>query len=140
VEQHFEDALKYWITEFKADGFRFDLVKGMGYNDSYNNPTYNAATNQWGSPSNLDALTGAFNASRVARMKALHDAVRTVKPDAYMINENLAGVEEENDMARDQELNWANVNYASCQFASNPAPASAASTLPATAAASGAPP
>lgn len=117
VEQHFEDALKYWITEFKADGFRFDLVKGLGYNDSYNNPTYNAATNQWGNPSNLEALTGAFNASRVARMKALHDAVRTVKPDAYMINENLAGVEEENDMARDQELNWANVNYASCQFA-----------------------
>ena len=117
VELQFEEALKYWLTAYKVDGFRFDLVKGLGYNDSYNNPTYDAAINEWGKPSNLESLTGQYNSSRVERMKKLHDAMRTVNPDAYFINENLAGEKEENEMAADGELNWVNVNYNSCQFA-----------------------
>lgn len=117
VELQFEEALKYWLTAYKVDGFRFDLVKGLGYNDSYNNPTYDAAINEWGKPSNLADLTNKYNASRVERMKKLHEAMRTVNPDAYFINENLAGAQEENEMAADGELNWVNVNYNSCQFA-----------------------
>ena len=117
VELQFEEALKYWLTAYKVDGFRFDLVKGLGYNDSYNNPTYDAAINEWGKPSNLADLTNKYNASRVERMKKLHEAMRTVNPDAYFINENLAGEKEENEMAADSELNWVNVNYNSCQFA-----------------------
>lgn len=114
VQQQWRDCLDYWLTAYRADGFRFDLVKGLGNNDSYGN-TYYPATNTWGPPS--DANTNRFNATRVARMKALHDAMRQVVPDAYFINENLAGAQEENDMAKDGETNWANVNYASCQFA-----------------------
>ena len=117
VELQFEEALKYWLTAYKVDGFRFDLVKGLGYNDSYDNPTYDAAINEWGKPSNLADLTNKYNASRVERMKKLHEAMRTVNPDAYFINENLAGEKEENEMAADGELNWVNVNYNSCQFA-----------------------
>lgn len=114
VQQQFKDAVKYWIEEYKVDGFRFDLVKGLGSNSSYG-ATYNAATNTWSNVT--DAKTNAYNASRVARMKELHDAMRTVKSDAYFINENLAGAQEENEMAADGEINWANVNDASCQFA-----------------------
>ncbi len=114
VQKQWEDCLKYWLTEYKVDGFRFDLVKGLGDNSSYGN-TYNAATNTFGTPS--DANTNRFNATRVARMKKLHDAMRTVNPDAYFINENLAGAQEENDMAKDGEINWANINNESCQFA-----------------------
>ncbi|MDE6668514.1 MAG: hypothetical protein K2K26_02385, partial [Muribaculaceae bacterium] len=43
--------------------------------------------------------------------------MREVDPTAYFINENLAGAKEENDMAADGELNWANINNAGCQFA-----------------------
>lgn len=114
VQQQWHDCLDYWLTAYNVDGFRFDLVKGLGNNDSYGN-TYYPATNTWGPPS--DANTNRFNATRVARMKKLHDAMREVSPDAYFINENLAGAQEENDMAKDGETNWANVNYASCQFA-----------------------
>ncbi len=103
VQQQFKDVLRYWLEEYHVDGFRFDLVKGLGDNDSYAN--------------NGDAATNAYNASRVARMKELHDAMREVDPTAYFINENLAGAKEENDMAADGELNWANVNNAGCQFA-----------------------
>lgn len=103
VEQQEKDMLKFWLTEYKVDGFRFDLVKGLGDNDSYRN--------------NGDAATNAFNQSRIDRMKRLHDAMREVNPEAYFINENLAGAQEENKMAEDGELNWANVNNAGCQFA-----------------------
>lgn len=114
VQQQFKDALKYWLESYNVDGFRFDLVKGLGANDSYGN-TYNADTNTWGTPN--ESYTNRYNATRVARMKELHDAIRTVRPDAYFINENLATAEEENDMAKDGEINWANINDASCQFA-----------------------
>ena len=97
------DALKYWLSEYKVDGFRFDLVKGLGSNESY--------------ASSSDASTNAFNANRVSRMKALHNVIKSVNPNAYFINENLAGPEEENAMADDGELNWANINNAGCQFA-----------------------
>lgn len=114
VARQWEDCVKYWLTEYKVDGFRFDLVKGLGDNDSYGN-TYYPATNTWGTPS--DANTNRYNATRVARMKKIHDAMRQVSPTAYFINENLAGAQEENDMAKDDELNWANINEPSCQFA-----------------------
>ena len=114
VQQQFEDCLRYWLTAYKVDGFRFDLVKGLGDNDSYNN-TYNPATNTFGTPN--DGNTNAYNATRVARMKALHAAMKEVNPDAYFINENLATAKEENEMAADGDLNWANINNSACQFA-----------------------
>lgn len=114
VQQQFKDALKYWLEDYNVDGFRFDLVKGLGSNESYN-ATYNSATNTWTGVT--AAKTNAYNASRVARMKELHAAMREVYPDAYFINENLAGAKEENEMAEDNEINWANINEASCQFA-----------------------
>lgn len=114
VQQQWHDALAYWLKEYKVDGFRFDLVKGLGDNSSYG-ATYNASTNTWTNVT--DGKTNAYNATRVARMKELHDAMRAVKPDAYFINENLAGAKEENEMAEDSEINWANINEASCQFA-----------------------
>ena len=114
VQQQWHDALAYWLKEYKVDGFRFDLVKGLGNNSSYG-ATYNASTNTWTNVT--DGKTNAYNATRVARMKELHDAMRAVKPDAYFINENLAGAKEENEMAEDSEINWANINEASCQFA-----------------------
>lgn len=103
VQEQWDDVLRYWLTEYKVDGFRFDLVKGLGDNDSYAN--------------NGDAATNAYNQSRIDRMKRLREVVNSVNPDAYFINENLAGAQEENAMAESGELNWANINEAGCQFA-----------------------
>lgn len=103
VEEQWRDMLQFWLSEYRVDGFRFDLVKGLGDNDSYSN--------------NGDAATNAFNQSRVDRMKRLHGYVTAVNPDAYFINENLAEAKEENMMAADGELNWANYNRAGSQFA-----------------------
>lgn len=99
VEQQWKDCVKYWLTEYKVDGFRFDLVKGLGDNGSYGSGT------------------DAYNASRVQRMTRIHAAMTEVNPDAYFINENLADAQEENEMAADGQMNWANVNNAACQYA-----------------------
>lgn len=103
VEEQWKDCVQFWLKEYNVDGFRFDLVKGLGDNESYTN--------------NGSTATGAYNKSRVERMKRIHDAMREIKPGAFFINENLAGSKEENEMAEDGELNWANVNDPGCQFA-----------------------
>lgn len=103
VERQWKDVVQYWLEEYKVDGFRFDLVKGLGNNDSYANSG--------------ESATNAFNQSRVDRMKRIHEYMKEVNPEAYFINENLADAKEENMMAEDGELNWANINNAGCQFA-----------------------
>lgn len=113
VQQQWRDALDYWMTAYKVDGFRFDLVKGLGDSGSYGS-TYDSATNTWSAPS--DANTNRFNASRIARMRALREHMIASRPDAYFINENLAYADEENAMAADGEINWANVNYSARQY------------------------
>lgn len=103
VRRQFRDVLKYWLTEYKVDGFRFDLVKGLGSNSSY--------------PNNGDSGTNQYNQSRIDNMRELQLAMDEVKPGAYFINENLAGAAEENAMAEFGQLNWANLNTQGCQYA-----------------------
>ena len=114
VQQQWYDAIEYWLTEYRVDGFRFDLVKGLGDNSSYGT-TYYPATNTYATPS--DANTNRYNATRVARMKKLQEVVQAVSPGAYFINENLATAKEENEMAQSGEINWANINTQSCEYA-----------------------
>lgn len=99
VQQQWTDAITYWMTKYNVDGFRFDLVKGLGSNSSYGSGTE------------------AYNSSRVANMKKLHAAIKAVKPNGIHINENLAGDREENEMAADGQLNWSNVNNACGNYA-----------------------
>ena len=103
VQEQWKDVLEYWMTEYKFDGFRFDLVKGLGNNDSYANSG--------------EAATNAFNQSRIDRMRELQKVVEAVNPNGYFINENLATAQEENAMASTGQLNWANINEAGCQYA-----------------------
>ncbi len=95
VEQQWADAIRYWMTAYRVDGFRFDLVKGLGDNDSYS------------------AGTDAYNSSRIERMKRLHAVIRSIKPDGIHINEDLAQAKEEIELGNDGMLQWANINSAS---------------------------
>lgn len=99
VDQQWKDMLQFWLTKYNVDGFRFDLVKGLGDNNSYGSGTE------------------AYNQSRINRMKKLHGYMTAVKPGCIFINENLASASEENQMANDGELCWANVNYNSNEYA-----------------------
>ena len=103
VQKQWKDMMRYWLEEYRIDGFRFDLVKGLADNDAYAN--------------NSDAATNAYNAGRVKRMRELQLAAQEVRPDVICINEDLAEAKEENEMAAYGQLNWSNWNNAGCQFA-----------------------
>ncbi len=100
VKKQWADAITYWMTAYKVDGFRFDLVKGLGDSSSYSGIS-----------------TDDYNSSRVANMKYLHSVITSINPNGIHINENLAGEKEEKEMSADGQLNWSNANNAACQYA-----------------------
>lgn len=101
VEKHWEDVLTHWLTNYKVDGFRFDLVKGLGDSDSYSSGTE------------------AYNQTRIDRMKRLHAVIKKVNPNAIHINENLAGQQEETEMGKDGQYQWNKQNDNARTFVSS---------------------
>ena len=93
AREMFTRALKYWLTEYKVDGFRLDLSHGL-CSDQPN--------------------------TSVANLKYYYDnAIKTVSPDAYMILEHWGG---NMGTERPQLVNygmqcWNNTNNAYCQTA-----------------------
>ncbi|MFQ5568063.1 MAG: alpha-amylase family glycosyl hydrolase [Rhodothermales bacterium] len=76
-------ANAYWLTEFKADGFRFDLSKGFTQRNTGND------VGAW----------GRFDASRVRLLKRMADQIWAVDPEAYVILEHFAEDREERELA-----------------------------------------
>lgn len=100
VQQQWTDALKYWMEKYNVDGYRFDLVKGLGDNESY------AAAGG----------TDQFNQSRLDRMIRFHSVIKSVKPNGIHIDEFFGSTQEMAAMCRDGQIQWINVNDASCQY------------------------
>ena len=86
----FGRVLKHWMTEYKIDGYRFDFSKGL---------TQRATTS--------DGAMSAYDASRIAIIKAYGDSIRSVDPDAYMILEHFAADNEEQELSSNGFLLWA---------------------------------
>ncbi len=98
-EKHWIDVLTYWLEVYKVDGFRFDLVKGLGDSDSY------------------AGGTEAYNQSRIDRMARLHAAMKKVNPNVIHINEHLASASEEKPMGNDGQYLWNNQSHNSIKYA-----------------------
>jgi hypothetical protein len=100
---HESDATKYlvsrvirhWLTNYKIDGFRWDLSKGFTQTNSGND------VNLWSS----------YDASRVAIWKRIYDSMQSVSPNAYCILEHFAANSEEIELANYGMLLWGNLNY-----------------------------
>ena len=103
VSAYWEDVITYWMEAYKVDGFRFDLVKGLG------------ASNSYGTGNN--AATDRYNQSRITKMRQLHAVIKSVNPNGIHINELLGTAEEENENGEDGQLNWVNVNGAAAAYA-----------------------
>lgn len=88
VTQYYaERTAKYWMEEFKIDGFRWDLTKGFTQNCS---------------PSD-EVCTNAYQADRVAILKQYADYQWSIDPDFYVIFEHLGYGGSHNE-----EIEWAN--------------------------------
>jgi 1,4-alpha-glucan branching enzyme len=94
-------VVTHWLTEYKIDGFRFDLSKGFTQTQTCDN---NGANCNEGSMANYDA-------SRIAIWKRYHDTVQLKSPGAYTILEHFAANTEETELANYGMLLWGNMNY-----------------------------
>ena len=91
----------YWLTEYKVDGFRFDLSKGFTQVNSGSN------VNIW----------SQYDPSRVKIWKHIYDRIKANHPQAYVILEHLSVNEEEKELANYGMLFWGNMNGASRNLA-----------------------
>ncbi len=89
-----KDVLRYWLEEFKIDGFRFDLSKGF-------TQTYSTDLASW----------SAYDQSRIDILKDYYDFVKSINPNAYVVLEHFADNSEEQVLANYGFLLWQNMNY-----------------------------
>ena len=84
--QAFADSVcRYWIEEFRVDGFRFDFTKGFT----------NTPGDGW-----------AYDASRITILNRIGNRIRSYKPDAILILEHFADNNEEKELAANGFLLW----------------------------------
>lgn len=83
TKQYVDTINHYWLSEYKVDGFRFDLSKGF---------------TQTSNPTNVEAWS-AYDASRIAILKRMADKIWEHFPDAYVILEHLSVNSEEKELA-----------------------------------------
>lgn len=77
----------YWLNEYKIDGYRFDLSKGFTQNE------------RCGGSSSDENCIGQYDASRIAILKRMADAIWSHTEDAIIILEHFADNTEEKELA-----------------------------------------
>ncbi len=87
--------IKYWMDEYRIDGFRFDLSKG--FTQTPTDPNVGLWSN--------------YDASRVAILKAYADTVWAQNPNAYVILEHFSDNSEETELANYGMMIWGNHNH-----------------------------
>lgn len=86
-----DKVTRFWIEEFKVDGYRFDFTKGF---------------------SNVVGDGGAYNSQRIAILKRMADKIWEVNPDTYVILEHFADNTEERELSTYGMMLWGNMSYA----------------------------
>jgi len=98
----FKDVLKYWIEEYKIDGFRFDLSKGLTPETYYTTDV---------------AAWGNYNQGRIDILNDYYQTIIAAKSNAFVILEHFADNNEETVLANTGMLLWGNNNHAFSQTA-----------------------
>lgn len=91
TQNYFDRVLKYWVDEFKIDGYRMDLSKGITQN-------------------NTDGDIGAwsqYDGGRIWLLKRYANALRSHYPDFPIILEHFANNDEETELAGAGFMLWA---------------------------------
>jgi len=89
-------VIKYWITEYKIDGYRFDLSKGFTQNNTLGN------VGAW----------SAYDQSRVNIWNRIRSEIIKYAPDAYLILEHLGDNSEEKVLANAGFMLWGKMTEA----------------------------
>ena len=87
-------VLNHWLTDYKIDGFRFDLSKGF-------TQTVTTDVNTW----------GHYDADRIAIWKQYYDTLQLKSAGSYCILEHFADNDEEKVLSDYGMMLWGNENY-----------------------------
>lgn len=90
-----KEILSYWINEFKFDGFRFDLSKGLTQFNSGNDAT----------------LMAHYDAGRIAILKDYANHIWSIDPASFVILEHFADNDEEIELSNYGMMLWGNSNF-----------------------------
>jgi len=108
-----ENVMKYWMQEYKIDGFRFDEAKGYTQTNSGNVST-----------SATEAAWAAYDASRVALWTKYNAYMKSLDPNFYVILEMFSANQEEAVYANEGMMMWTNLStpgeQATMGYATNP--------------------
>ncbi|MEI6575237.1 MAG: alpha-amylase family glycosyl hydrolase [Bacteroidota bacterium] len=96
TRKYVTDIIKYWLTEYRMDGFRFDLSKGFTQNNTLGN----------------SAAFANYDAQRIGILKAYYDTLKIARPNAILILEHFADNIEEKELSAYGMLLWGNINGA----------------------------
>ncbi len=94
TKKYVSRVVKYWLTDYKFDGFRFDFTKGFT----------NTVGDGW-----------AYDQSRIDILKQYADIIWTAEPEAYVILEHFADNSEEKILSDYGMMIWGNITYAYAQ-------------------------
>lgn len=81
-------CLKYWLQEYRVDGFRFDLSKGFTQKVSNEN------------------TAGNYDQSRIDNLKVYHQTIQQTSAGAYTILEHFCENSEETALANEGMMIW----------------------------------
>lgn len=90
-----DSILKFWLTEFNFDGFRFDFTKGFGQ-------TAQDQSDPWAS---------SFDQGRIDLLKRMVSEMWNSKPESVAIFEHLANSDENKVLGDYGILNWSGVGH-----------------------------
>jgi glycosidase len=93
TKEYVKNCVKYWIEEFKIDGFRFDLSKGFTQVNSGSN------VGQW----------GQYDASRIVIWKDYANYIWAIDSTFYVILEHFADNSEEKELSNYGMMLWGNM-------------------------------
>lgn len=94
TRQFFKDVLAFWLTEYRFDGFRFDLSKGLTQKYSGNDV----------------AAWSQYDQSRINILTDYYNHIKSVNPNAYVILEHFANNDEEVVLANTGMLLWSGMH------------------------------
>lgn len=95
TRRYVKEILENWLTEFRFDGYRFDLSKGFTQTDNPND------IGKW----------GQYDASRIAILKEYADVMWATSPGSYVILEHFADNSEERELANYGMMLWGNLTH-----------------------------
>ena len=99
TREYFKRVLKYWIEEYKIDGYRLDLTKGFTQKSS------------------SESTASRYDQSRIDILSDYYEATKAAKSDVMFILEHFCDNDEETALANKGMYLWRNVNNAFSQAA-----------------------